>query len=512
MSVLAGDRPFDEPIDRQSMDGFGHALPEHSVGASPSHDDDDDEHNMAQGEDANMDDLFGDDDDEKGGDLESSPTPPLPDDAELSAAERSRRKAMEYEEDDAEQEQEVLPAVIAQLSIPNLPPPRSSDKTHWIIRMPNFVKLDTKPFHPDTYTGPEGDYDDPAQGLNMRERSMSIKLEVENTLRWRWVKGADGQMRRQSNSRIIRWSDGSMSLQLGKEIFDISANVDTPASGPTRAASNSQIPTANPGTISRNQDLTYLVAQHKRAEVLQSEAVISGTLSLRPTGMQSETHRKLVKAVGQKHSKVTRLMLAPDPTRESELERMEQLKASKKAASKRRKVQDGDDMGGRKMRRTSSIRSNPSRRQREMDWSDEEDGSDDDDVNQFSSRRLGKPAAANTKRSGAGEYEQDEFVVDDEEGEDYGGRKGREDDRGNDSLDEADEAAERAERARKKAKKEKRAAEGSDEEEEQIQPSAAAASAMEESEDEDEGAVRRAGGGGARRARRVMAFDESDEE
>lgn len=53
--------------------------------------------------------------------------------------------------------------------------------------MPNFVKLDPKPFDPETYVGPE------AEGTYEKEKSLSIKLEVENTIRWRWTKDAVGQ-------------------------------------------------------------------------------------------------------------------------------------------------------------------------------------------------------------------------------------------------------------------------------------------------------------------------------
>lgn len=56
--------------------------------------------------------------------------------------------------------------------------------------MPNFVKMDTKPFHPDTYLGPEEE--EPMQAESLREKSMSIKLKVENTVRWRWVKDSNG--------------------------------------------------------------------------------------------------------------------------------------------------------------------------------------------------------------------------------------------------------------------------------------------------------------------------------
>jgi hypothetical protein len=59
--------------------------------------------------------------------------------------------------------------------------------------MPTFVKMDSKPFHPDTYIGPEHDEDDGHHNESIREKSMSIKLKVENTVRWRWTKDEFGQ-------------------------------------------------------------------------------------------------------------------------------------------------------------------------------------------------------------------------------------------------------------------------------------------------------------------------------
>jgi RNA polymerase-associated protein LEO1 len=56
--------------------------------------------------------------------------------------------------------------------------------------MPNFVKVDSKPFHPDTYVGPEQE-DDFLGGTH--ERDMGIKLRVENTVRWRWTRDKDDQ-------------------------------------------------------------------------------------------------------------------------------------------------------------------------------------------------------------------------------------------------------------------------------------------------------------------------------
>jgi RNA polymerase-associated protein LEO1 len=67
--------------------------------------------------------------------------------------------------------------------------------------MPNFVKFESQPFHPDTYRGPEADLDEAEQAESLRERSMSIKLEVENTIRWRWAVGEDGKKVRGLHSK-----------------------------------------------------------------------------------------------------------------------------------------------------------------------------------------------------------------------------------------------------------------------------------------------------------------------
>ena len=79
--------------------------------------------------------------------------------------------------------------------------------------MPNFVKVDSKPFHPETYVGPEHE-DDEGHSESVRDRGMSIKLKVENTLRWRWTKDENGQdvslvilanLSFHTNRRVLGW-------------------------------------------------------------------------------------------------------------------------------------------------------------------------------------------------------------------------------------------------------------------------------------------------------------------
>lgn len=281
--------------------------------------------------------------------------------------------------------------------------------------------------------GPEHEEEELQQAESLRERSMTIKLKVENTLRWKWTKDEMGNdvselinpfclsfslittvyQRRQSNSRIIRWSDGTLSLRLGKELFDVNQSIDTSGGIPRQSVGGPQgsQPASQPFTPGgKSQGLTYLVAQHKRSQVLQSEALVTGYLTLRPTGMQSETHRMLVRAVGQKHNKIARLRMAPDPTTDPEKEKLEMMKADAKKS--KRKAYDGGMGGGRKRR--------PRRQTQEFSDDDDADifGSEESDIETPSAARKRKRKPTKDMDDDAkADYQEDGFVVADESDE-----------------------------------------------------------------------------------------------
>lgn len=473
-----------------------------------------------------MEDLFGNDEKHDVTDAKSDSAPVITpaesgfESDDLSQTEKEHRQALEYLE--PEEPGIVLEQVReADVRIPNIPVPKSSDGDHWVIRMPTFVKMDSKPFHPDTYIGPEHEEDDGLHNENIREKSMSIKLKVENTVRWRWTKDESGQDRRQSNSRVIRWSDGSLSLRLGKELFDITKTVDTSGGivrqslGGTQSSQSQSQPAAsqNPLSSSRSQGLTYLVAQHKRSEVLQAEAVVTGYMTLRPTGMQSETHRMLVRAVGQKHNKVARLRMAPDPTMDPEREKMELMKQS---ARKSKKKTDDSGFGVRKKRYGQSRK-----KQGHEIWSEDEEpeyeGSEDDDDLSASKRK-----ADEQKKRGPGEYQEDDFVVADESDDDaeFDGearsrkkRKHREEEE-EDPLDQLDaKIIQRQQDDRKRKHRDTENDEGTTEiAEDGLEAGEDGGDQdmdIESEEEEEEHRVRKAGSGA--RKKRTMALDDDDE-
>lgn len=471
----------------------------------------------------------------------------------LSSPERQQRRDLEYEE--ADEPAPVFEQVLeANVGIPNIPLPRSSDSNvssqvqwsrlritnyiqHWVMRLPNFVRMDSKPFHPETYVGPEHDDEDVHAETSVRERSMSIKLRVENTIRWKWTKDAKGKdvrplvlhmervterlQIRKSNSRVIRWSDGSLSLLLGKEIFDITQTVDQSGAPPRPSKSQSHQPQSQSQSTPalKSQGLTYLVAQHKRAQIIQSEAIVTGTMSLRPTGMQSETHRMLVKAVGQKHSKVARLRMAATPTRDPERELQEEIKRDSRRPRKVRAIGAGDDeMDGfaRKKRGAGGGGGGRKRRQRASMWSDDEDGeeaaySDEEDEEGRSRSGSPKKKSKNAEGKRAGEYVADDFLVDDTDEEGGGDdsdndgkrkrkRKAVDEQSEEDPLDAIE--AKLAKQQQKERKQGKPSGEADSDGEGEMD--------VESEEEEEEFRVRRAGGGSKRK--RAVDFDEDEDE
>ena len=241
-------------------------------------------------------------------------------------------------------------------------------------------------------------------------------------------------------------------------------------------------------------------------------------MQLRPTGMQSETHRMLVRAVGQKHNKVARLRMAPDPTQDPEKEKMELMKQSSKSKPKRQRTED-DGFGNPRAKRKSYSR----KRSGDGVWSDDEEAAygmyggesdEDQDLDGGPGRRTGRRSGARSSGDApkGSEYQVDGFVVSDSPSDDADSERGKRTkrkvtDRGHsdeDDLDKLDAKIEQQEEAERK-----RGQDGM-EEDQHPEPEPEPEEMDVESEEPDEGdehQVRKAGG-----KRRRLAVDFEEEE
>ncbi|BGP49443.1 Paf1 complex component [Rhodotorula kratochvilovae] len=457
------------------------------VAGAPSDDDDD------MGDDLFGEDGASDDDQEMapGGEaIVGSPQPevpvqqarsPSPADG-LTAEERARRHALEYEEEDyggAAAGEDDLGAghvlhtqeeVIAQLPLANLSVPPGGKV--WHARMPHFLQIQTGAFDARTWepedpiaASQQQDSQD-AAGASQQEDVKPRTVPDENVIRWRWTKDELGQVIKRSNARIVRWSDNSLSLQLGSELFDMTLAVDhsatLTATGAAAAGQSSSISTdttplvASAFDLSRGHGLTYLSARHAyNGSLSETQASVHGSMTFRPATLASQTHRRLAGSIAGRYATQGRRgtqkaeMPLMDPEKMRQQREKAELDRAKKARREAAKAAGGSKRsGGRRAggKKATTIEG--------LDLSDDED--DDDDDEGGAGGAYGRRSQPKRGRGGplaAREYSDDDdgFVAQSDEDMDQS-------DGGREEIEEVDAAAEREERRRKDRQKRRDAA------------------------------------------------------
>lgn len=190
------------------------------------------------------------------------------------------------------------------------------------VKLPNFLSIDTREYDPMFY---EDEIDEDEQLDN--EGRAKMKLKVENTIRWRRVKDSDGNEINQTNARVVEWSDGTMSLYLGSEIFDL----DEKSIG----------------------ECSHLFTRQGIRQGLQAQAIFGSKLSIRPNSTESFTHRKLTLSLADRSRKTQKIRMLNNPgqdpeARLSELSKKEDdsMKATMRRETKQRRIQERSQLKG----------------------------------------------------------------------------------------------------------------------------------------------------------------------
>lgn len=264
----------------------------------------------------------------------------------------AEKQALEYLEDE-----ESAPMVQEQTAWLNLvqQPVRRTKPMH-VARLPNFVRYSERAF--DAATWHEDAEEDE---VDVGDNSVRSVLRTTNTIRWRWRDAPSGKTP-ESNARVVRWSDGTSSLQLGTEFFDMATHSEPNLAG----AHGAQIP------------LTYVYVPHPKEGVLEAEAAVRTVHTFKPN-LHSETHSRMASALrhqrGARVVATSELFGALDPEREKErierqLKETERRKHRERLKNLRNSANYEGDLdlnvrrGGARPRRTrSSV----------TEWSDDED-------------------------------------------------------------------------------------------------------------------------------------------
>ena len=218
-----------------------------------------------------------------------------------------------------------------------------------MTKLPNLVAIQPQAFDKDRY--------DPD------EEEEEYNGYVHNMIRWRYKVDADGnvlrdnhgKLQRESNSRLVKWEDGSYTLHIGNESFEVDA-VTTGSQGKF-AGLNGYIYLSQKATFS-NQD-----EELPGGTILEAMGQVSSRLTARPSSLQSEAHKSLTVAVRQRTIKKARI---------AEYVTQEDPEAAKAA-----RIRTGEDRE-KTERHKKSGSYNKSRGPRGRRYGDDDDGAYDD--------------------------------------------------------------------------------------------------------------------------------------
>jgi RNA polymerase-associated protein LEO1 len=131
-----------------------------------------------------------------------------------------------------------------------------------------------------------------------------LKLKVGNTIRWRKYINDKGETVQESNTRFVRWSDGSLSLHLGAEIFDVYKQ-----------------------PLQNDHNHLYI----RQGTGLQGQAVFRTKLTFRPHSTDSFTHKKMTMSLADRSQKTSGIKLLSQVGHDPEAERAENLKKAEES-------------------------------------------------------------------------------------------------------------------------------------------------------------------------------------
>ncbi|TGO66486.1 hypothetical protein BOTNAR_0060g00260 [Botryotinia narcissicola] len=166
------------------------------------------------------DDLFGDVPDEEPG---TAPPPPrVLSDAELDSGDDEGRDDRVPDRDEEEElpAEDTRNARILEADIFRHPVPRPSDGEFHTFRLPKFFGIEPREYNPETFEIPVSDHHASTQSANFSARNVA-----ESTIRYR--KSDSGKL--ESNTNIYTWSDGSTTLAIGDQHYELQSKPLAPA-------------------------------------------------------------------------------------------------------------------------------------------------------------------------------------------------------------------------------------------------------------------------------------------
>jgi RNA polymerase-associated protein LEO1 len=255
------------------------------------------------------------------------------------------------EDDDATKKLAVTKHKPVHLTVPavSAPPPKdpkNDNKTElYFTRLPNMLGIQPEAFDLDTYSAAveHGDY-----AVHDMVRWRYRKDEAGRLVRTVTVDNTDGKLQRDSNTRLVEWEDGSWTLHIGKEAFEVDA---VNSGGNDFAGLNGYLYLSQTATKKSmpedGDDDDDDAVEEPAGTVLECMGPIVSRLVARPS-LSSEAHKSLTVAIRQRTIKKARIAeyvteLDPEKSKQERIQVKEELE---KAAARKRQGYSGGYGGG----------------------------------------------------------------------------------------------------------------------------------------------------------------------
>ena len=309
-------------------------------------------------------DLFGSDDEdeekdqEKGGD---------DDDDENNASPSHRKDGISHEMDvpsSAPKENELddlfgdegettfSPSVVKKktVSIANLCLPERTklpdSSTCIAIKMPNFVKIQTEGYDVETHNA---EAEAAALGGIMSVIRWRIKRDANGDV----MMGENGKPLKESNSRLVKLSDGSYKLLVGESTFQASLHTTEKRYAFVHSKS------IHPETMGGSSNGEDIDVKAKAENVFECAGIVQQHFVLRPDGVGSMVHNKMSQAIKEKYlanKRGTAKQFLLDVKVAPEVELNARAKQEEEELRKERKRKQQEREGGASYYQTSSSR------------------------------------------------------------------------------------------------------------------------------------------------------------
>ncbi|EMD01242.1 hypothetical protein BAUCODRAFT_29693 [Baudoinia panamericana UAMH 10762] len=252
---------------------------------------------------AEEDDLFGDEDE-----VAAKPPPRQLDDEELdSGDDLDRGDRVQDQAETQEQEYETQVKNVIDLQMARQPLPEPSDGEMYLLKVPDFMEVDPQAWSHDSFQPPTSDHHS-----EKASSAFSAYTTAMTTLRWRRSPSNPSEL--QSSARVLRWSDGSLTLQLASQPtvqYEIDGNpLAPPLRNPLKPTPVSVQTGSNKGgrqgdgsipgeKYDQSKDaFTYLIVPSEATSSLRVAHKVTAGLSLRqPASVQDDAIERLQAAL-----------------------------------------------------------------------------------------------------------------------------------------------------------------------------------------------------------------------